>query len=219
MKVYIGPYKYWVGPYQIAKFFFEWEFKEKKYGEELADKVGEWLADTWVNTFCQWIESKRERNIKVRIDDYDAWGADHTMSYIIHPILLKLKENKHGAPWVDDEDVPAELRSTAAPPKENEWDTDENHFKRWDWVLDEMIFAFENIKNADWEDQFHKGEIDFKFEVVPGYENKPKEEQLMEMKKGPKDTHSFDSVGWKAYSDRIDNGCRLFGKYYRCLWD
>jgi hypothetical protein len=34
-----------------------------------------------------------------------------------------IKKDKHGAPFVDDEDVPEELKSTSAPPKENEYDT------------------------------------------------------------------------------------------------
>ena len=29
----------------------------------------------------------------------------------------------------------------------------------------------------------------------------------------------IDHVGLKAYNDRIDNGLRLFGKYFRTLWD
>jgi glutamate-1-semialdehyde aminotransferase len=57
-------------------------------------------------------------------------------------MLKQLKENKHGAPFTDDEDVPEHLRSTTAEPKENEWDTDSNHFLRWDWIMDEMITGF-----------------------------------------------------------------------------
>ena len=58
-------------------------------------------------------------------------------------MLRQLRETKHGAPYTDDADVPEELRKSAAPPTEHEWDTDDNHFKRWDWILDEMIFSFE----------------------------------------------------------------------------
>ena len=52
---------------------------------------------------------------------------DHTLAMIIVPMLKQLKETKHGAPFVDDEDVPEELKSTSAPAKENDWDTDDNH--------------------------------------------------------------------------------------------
>jgi hypothetical protein len=34
-----------------------------------------------------------------------------------------------------------------------------------------------------------------------------------------KETHVWDIEGRKAYDDRISNGLRLFGRYYRALWD
>ena len=97
-------------------------------------------------------KGERARKINIRIDKYDTWSMDSTLALIIHPMLIQLKQTKHGSPWIDDEDVPEELRSTSAPPKENEWDTDDNHHARWDWVLDEMIWAFET--HLDDESQF-----------------------------------------------------------------
>ena len=49
MKVRIGPYKNWFGPYQLAELLMFWVPKEKdEYGiEHTADRVhkfGEWLA-------------------------------------------------------------------------------------------------------------------------------------------------------------------------------
>ena len=79
------------------------------------------------------------RKISVKLHKWDSWNADNTIAIIAHPLLIQLKETKHGAPLVDDEDVPDELKSTSAPPKENDYDVDGNHFKRWDWVMDEMI--------------------------------------------------------------------------------
>jgi hypothetical protein len=78
---------------------------------------------------------------------------DTTLAHIILPMLKQLNKVKHGAPNVDDEDVPEELKSTSAPPKEDVWDTDANHFKRWDWVMNEMIWAFEyKLKDTDLDD-------------------------------------------------------------------
>ena len=74
---------------------------------------------------------------------------DYTLAPIILPMLVQLKAEKHGSPNVDDEDVPEHLRSTSAPPKENEWDTDDNWHKRWDWVMDEMIYSFDCKANKD----------------------------------------------------------------------
>jgi hypothetical protein len=158
MKVYLGPYTEWIGPYQIADIIFFWlekypnEELDQRWDYKLHDRFGKWLADTWVNDFCQWIYERKKRNVKIHIDNYDVWSADHTLSLITVPMLKKLKEIKHGSGWVDDEDVPEELRSSAAPPKQNEWDTDDNFHKRWDWVLDEMIWAHEQI--IDEEDKY-----------------------------------------------------------------
>jgi hypothetical protein len=40
-----------------------------------------------------------------------------------------------------------------------------------------------------------------------------------EMKHGPNDTFKIDHEGRKVHRARIDNGMRLFGKYYGALWD
>ena len=96
-------------------------------------------------------DSSKEQKISVRIDKWDTWSMDHTLAHIVTPMLKQLRDTKHGAPYTDDADVPEELRKSAAPPTEHEWDTDDNHFKRWDWILDEMIFAFESKVTDDWE--------------------------------------------------------------------
>ncbi len=99
-------------------------------------------------------DSNKEQKISVKIDPWDTWSMDVTLAHIILPMLKQLKETKQGAPYVDDEDVPEHLRKSAAPPTENEWDTDDNHFKRWDYVLDEMIFAFESKQNCTWVEKY-----------------------------------------------------------------
>jgi hypothetical protein len=103
----------------------------------------------------QWVMDRIHPPVRyVRIDRWDTWSMDSTLAAIVLPMLRQLQDTKHGAPHVDDEDVPEVLRSTAAEPKENEWDTDSNHFLRWDWVLDEMIWAFEQKVADDAEGQF-----------------------------------------------------------------
>ena len=207
MKANIGDYCSWIGPYQISKWFQSLPILDRD-----REKFGDWLSETWVSDLCSWIHSKQKRKIKIKLDHWDSWNADETMAILILPILKQLRLNKHGAPHVADEDVPEELRSTNAPPKENEWDTDENHFKRFDWVLDEIIWAFEQLQpDCDWEDQFHSGNMDHVWE-------KCENSNLSELKHGPKHTHKFDAEGYKAYSSKIDNGLRLFGVHYRGLW-
>jgi hypothetical protein len=185
MKVYIGPYKYWFGPYQIAEKILFWRDADNDDSvHELGTKLSSWPL---LVNICRYIEAKRSRKIKVCIDKYDTWSMDHTLAFIALPMLKQLKDNKHGAPFTDNIDVPEHLRSTEVPPVE-EWQTDENFFKRWDWIMGEMIFAFESKVDDSWEDKFYKGGL-------------------------------YDRQGFKEYEDRIQNGFRLFGKYYQSLWD
>ncbi len=154
----------------------------------------------------------KERIQRIHIDKFDVWNLDNTLAMIIHPCLVMLKESKNGAPNVDDEDVPEELRSTSAPPKENEYDTDEHHFKRWDYILDEMIWAFYQ-HTIDWEEQFGSGEFDIEWkdcEDHPGYK---------EMTHGPNHTYVYDREAAAQHQERMNNGRRLFAKYYFGLWD
>jgi len=250
MKVKIGPYKDYFGPYQLAeKLCFwakpvkdEWGIEDKpdwvhNFGEWLAhgsvapeytkeNPVSKWCRDrpeTLLYKFLSWLHSKKVRRVEVRIDKYDTWSMDHTLAYIVLPMLEQLQKTKHGSPGVDDEDVPegVGLRSTEAGPKENEWDTDENWFKRWDWVLDEMIFAFECKVDDSWQDAFRSGVHDYITVPVDrdGNEVPKGEHKFWQMKDGPKNTYKCDYDGMRVVEARIQNGFRLFGKYYQALWD
>ena len=152
---------------------------------------------------------KGEQKISVKIDPWDTWNMAHTLADIIYPMLRQLHKTKLGAPYTDDEDVPENLRSTAAKPKKNEWDVDSNHFKRWDWILKEMIWAFGELAK-DRDPDFCIKKPKFKFVKKEG-------EDLSEMvtiREGVYDTEKA-----KAYHTRKKNAFRLFGKYYENLWD
>lgn len=245
MRVKIGPYRKWFGPYQLAEKIMFWVPKERdqygylgnadrvhRFGEWLAHgsiqpeaevgEIVEWGADrpsTILTKLLAWIDSKKKRKISVHIDRWDTWNMETTLGYIIRPMLQQLHANKHGAPWVDDEDVPEHLRSTAAreltQEERDNGHTDDNHFKRWDWVLDEIIFAFESLEggiNEDWEEQFTSGEYDYLFKKI-------EEDGTSQLVQGPNHTAETDWDARRAYGERIQNGFRLFGKYYQNLWD
>ena len=222
MKVYISKYRdHWYSPYTILQKICFWE-KDRDVFYNLEDKPNhpydKWVSRLdYVSTAIQWFLDKIHPRIEyVKIDHQDTWSMDHTLGYIILPMLKQLKATKHGAPNVDDEDVPKELRSIYAFP-EGEYEPDGNHFKRWDWVLDEMIFAFEHLNDDSWEDEFRSGVIDHKSVPCKWDENgKP---TMYQMEKGPNDTYKCDYDGIKAVNQRMDNGFRLMGKYYRGLWD
>jgi len=113
-----------------------------------------------------------EQHISVHIDNWDTWSMDHTLAHIILPMLKQLKETTHGAPDVDMMDVPKELRlsMTEIASYEETGDTDDNHFKRWDWILDEMIFSFQSKVDDNWEeDLFFQERISLGFSMFGKY--------------------------------------------------
>jgi hypothetical protein len=117
-------------------------------------------------------------------------------------MLKQLRDTKHGYGFIDDEDVPEELKSHNGT-KENEWDWDSNAEARFDYVLNEMIWAFEQLTLDDDTNEFYdhsecEGIKDFN-------------ESLRKLK--------VDREGLKAHEARKANGYRLFGKYLQSLWD
>lgn len=211
MKIKIGKYLTYWGPYQIMDAIFFWH---EKYPEDnlaarwdyrLHDQLSTWLADTWVNDVCQWIYNKRKRTVRVKIDNYDVWSMDHTLALIVHPMLLKLKEQKHGYGWIDDEDVPKELRSTAKGARKGlkKYDWDHNAEKRYEYMLDELIWTFEQLASDDDTGQFYDHTAVDRTANI--------NQQMNQLK--------VDQAGLEAHEARIANGLRLFGKYVRTLWD
>jgi hypothetical protein len=218
MKVYISKYRdHWLSPYTICEKICWW--REIDYDEPWVQRAVK-VLDPVMGVYKKILDTVHPPINYVKIDNYDTWSMDSTLTPIILPMLKQLKETKHGAPFTEDADVPERLRSTtpaAQKAKKESWDTDGNHFKRWDWIMDEMIWAFEQLAD-DWEAQFHSGESDIVW--VPSKELDAKGKPLTyEMKSGPKDTRKWDKKGYMKYSARIDNGTRLFGKYFRALWD
>lgn len=169
MKVYINKYKsHWISPYTIVEYMFFWTAWSKCARKNGFVPDNEWVhAPAWSDTLATIIEpishiikfiwEKVDRKIDyVKIDRWDTWSMDSTLTKIILPMLKQLKANKGGSPNVDDQDVPEYLRSHMAQPKEYEWDTDDLWHMRWQWVMDEMIFAFEKLNEDDWEQEFYK---------------------------------------------------------------
>ena len=240
MKIYISGYRdHWFSPYTWFDNVFFWTDWSKcardKSIESALDLERKWIdRPDWVEKWTDrlepiskgimWVLDRVHPKIEyVKIDRYDTWSMDHTLAPIILPMLKQLQKTKHGSPSVDDEDVPEGLglRSTEAPAKENEWDIDENWFKRWDWVLDEMIFAFTCKVDDSWENAFRSGVHDYVHVPVDVHGNEVAKgtHKYWQMKDGPKNTYKCDYEGMRVVEARIQNGFRLFGKYYQALWD
>ena len=164
-------------------------------------------------------KKNNRRKIDVQIDKFDTWSLDHTLALIIYPALLQLKATKHGVPSELVDDVGGEdwkEQECFDFYKESHDESWSIAAKRWDEILDKMIWSFEQLA-SDWDDQFHTGKSDWMSKPCEWDENgKAKMYQMVE---GPNHTAEFDVEGYQAHSKRIDNGLRLFGKYYRGLWD
>jgi hypothetical protein len=176
MKVYIGPYVEWFGPYQIAD------------------------HDTWLMSFTTWLHERRKRRVWIKLDDYDHWDTGTTLSLLALPLLKQLKEAKQGSTNVDLSDVPESLWPAQLPGPHNNYVDDTVH-DRWAWVMDEMIWAFEQHIDDSAEDKFYTHEDG--------------------TKKSLRDIGSIkiDSDGLEEFQLRKQNGFRLFGKYFQALWD
>ena len=232
MRVYINRYRdQWLSPYTILEKIFFW--REIDYDEPIIEKWSDRLTP-----LCEMLQKVRGKiNPKidyVKIDKWDTWSMDSTLAPIILPMLKQLRESKHGSPIVELEDVPEHLRTTGTQEYEEQsvfhfykedksYDDDyPNIHARWDWVLGEMIFAFEHIQDETWKEKFFTGESDWQWEKLEETYLNPvtgKQEGLSRMVEGPNHTYKCDYDGMKKVEERIQNGLVLFGKYYRALWD
>jgi len=164
MKIKIGPYPNRAicnlhTNYMNKKYgYVDWpEYKQKglrvkaqpfaEAWREQAEDIIQSIYNCTINLFLD----RREQKVKIHIDRWDTWSMDHTLAPIILPMLKQLKETKHGAPWVAVADVPRELRPSKKDilNYEKNGTTDPKFFERWDWVLDEMIYAFDSKANKD----------------------------------------------------------------------
>ena len=227
MKIYKLNYRnHWVSPYVILEKIFFW--REIDYDEPLIEKLSDFLNPFSI-AWQKFLDFVHPRINYVKIDRYDTWSMDHTLADIILPMLKQLRDTKHGSPLVDLEDLPEELRMVGyedwssqlrfdfGDSEQHEKESWEITHRRWEWVLNEMIFAFEHLVDDKWEDAYHSGELDIKHVPCEWDENgKPK---LYSMEHGPNHTYKLDYEGLRKVYDRMENGFSLFGKYYRGLWD
>jgi hypothetical protein len=222
MKVYISNYRnHWISPYTVLEKVFFW--REIDYDEPLIDKLSNILNPISIG-LQKFLDFVHPRIQYVKIDHYDTWNMDSMLSPIILPMLKQLKATKHGSGYIDLEDVPQNLRYTQTEDYDAQetfdFYKDESTKKincdihvRYDWVLNEMIWAFEQLNDGNWEDQYwiRSPEIDF----TKHPEDEGKEVYPVRWKvKG-----ECDWEGRNKHQERINNGLRLFGKYYQTLWD
>lgn len=229
MKVYIGPYDHWFRPAHWLKNWIQnlygfsgkqhWHVIERlkyKASEEL-EKLDDWIEELWLYKCLEfierWVRDRYERKIRIRIDKYDVWNLGDTLALIALPMLYEFKrQGIDGAPHVEDEDVPEYLRSTSAPPlteeEQNHGAVDKLWHQRWEWVVGEMIWAFEQVNDPDSDSQFHTDADPEK----PRFEKGISFQEMM-------DRGKYDREGHEKFCERKRNGLRLFGKYLEAIWN
>lgn len=218
MKIDIGPYNNWVGPYQIAEKLLFWMDKEN---DDRVHNFGRWLSggkdkDSFLHKICLWIESKKKRKIKIHIDKYDTWNMDGTLALIILPMLKQLKETQHGAPGDMPEFSQTDNGSSQSSfefYKEGDsaaWDA--GH-KRWEEILDKMIWSFEQRLDDNWDEKYWITHPVLDMDDYPEDEGKTCFPVRWKVK------GECDWEGRQKHVEKMQEGFELFGKYYQNLWD
>lgn len=164
------------------------------------------------------------QKIKIKIDSHDTYSMDYTLAQIILPMLIQLKNSKHG--------VPSNLVEVGGEDYVDQQSFDfyhESHkeafdvaVKRWDEILDKMIWSFQQIVEGDFDKKYYHGNFDFGWEKDGTEFVDPltgKKEYLAKLTdKNPKG-HWHDTEGERLHIERIQEGINLFAKHYMSLWD
>lgn len=164
-----------------------------------------------------------KRKIKIQIDKWDTYGMDHTLALIILPMLVQLKDTKHGIPGnfviVGGEDY--ERQSSFDFYKETHEAAWEEGAKRWDDALDKMIWSFQQIVDDNWEELYYHGKGEYEFEETKPMLNplNGKMEKMYEMVDKNPGEHWVDFAGLEEHRKRMQEGIDLFAKHYFNLWD
>lgn len=206
MKVKIGNYIDWFGPYHLAESICFWAPKVKnevgdKEFPEWVDKFGDWLSETWVSPFLQWVYDKKARKIKVKVDEWDLWSLDHTLALVILPLLVEYRKSKRYG-------VPTGLDISYIPLEDAEEDKE---MQEWNAIIDKMIWSFEQLVNDE------NIEDDF-WIVKPDFDDcKTGSDFVDRINKGTGGKYDYEAR--KKHDEKIQEGLELFGKYFRNLWD
>ena len=164
------------------------------------------------------------RSINVEIEDHDTWSLDHSLAYIILPALIQLKETMHGIPG-EFADVGGEDMTNQQPfdfYKESYPEAFNEGCKRWDEVLDKMIWSFQQLALEEYDTQYHHGKAEYDWKQTDTQFPNPitgAMEPTYQMINRDPNSHWYDHVGHKLHEERIQEGLNLFAKYYRSIWD
>lgn len=130
-----------------------------------------------------------ERQVEVEVHDYDTWSLNHTLAKIIYPALIRFREITNSYPMVDDEDVPD------MEPQGARMVADLHGITKNSYEYDRWINVLDQMIFS-----FHCLYMDNSWED-DYYQRGTSHEEIA------------------VVEERINNGFRLFGKYYGTLWN
>lgn len=153
------------------------------------------------------------QRIKVEIEPHDTWNMDFTLSWIILPLLLQLKETKQGYPSILSTSSKQHTGQMSFDFMEDSSSDEffQDDLKKWDEILDKMIWSFKQLAENEYGDHYHHGSFELTTE-----ETQNGNLQIVDLNPGK---NWYDHVGHTLHEERIQEGLDLFAKYYRCLWD
>lgn len=111
--------------YMQKKYGFSWDPDSVTRFDHLVEGVEDSIQSMYNILNWVWFD-RRTQKVNVSIDKYDTWSMDHTLAHIVLPMLVQLKATNHG--------YPANLTE-----------------KKWDSIMSEMIWAFGQKCQDDWE--------------------------------------------------------------------
>jgi hypothetical protein len=160
------------------------------------------------------------RKFDIKIEKFDTWSLDSTLALIILPALIQLKQAKKG--------VPSSFYTYNHTYNQYEFEfmneTNDEHMliehdiseKKWNDVLDKMIWSFQQLCNTDIDRKYHHGIA--KHKLIPGVDPTTNDKTYQVVDLNPND-HFYDDVGYTLHEERINQGLELFGKHLRDLWE
>jgi hypothetical protein len=168
--------------YMKKKYGFKWDIDSVTRFDHLVESIENNIQSLYNILNWLWFD-RRKQKVKVHINKWDTWSIDSSLAPIIHPMLVQLKATNHG--------YPANLAE-----------------KKWDTIMDEMIWAFGQKCRDDWEGDYYE------YRELEPDEATNEMESLFSLKLVWEDREARE-----AHQKRMTNGFKLFGKYYENLWD
>ena len=163
-----------------------------------------------------------ERKMEVSIERWDTYSMDHTAALVILPLLLQLRQSKHGVPNEFIRHIGGDLDNNYCFDFVN--DDENNVFDqlcgKWEETLDKMIWSFQQVVDDSYDSKYHHGRMKLGWKPIeitnPTTGNVSNAYEMVDENPGE---HWYDHVGHELHEERIQEGLELFGKYYRNLWD